>query len=121
MTRSLYKPDYISKDIARKLKKKTADMIEPLIIKTRDRNTMINSEMMGIEFEVYNGKNLNKLSISHPEMIGHKIGEFVFTKRMGSFLHKTAHAARVKKKKQKLLAQKQSKKKIKSKAKANKK
>jgi small subunit ribosomal protein S19 len=117
MTRSLYKPDYISNDIARKLKKKTVDLGTPLIIKTRDRNTIINSEMLGIEFEVYNGKILNKLSISHPEMIGHRLGEFIFTKRMGSFLHKTAHAERVKKKKQKLLAQKQSKKKTKIKKK----
>jgi small subunit ribosomal protein S19 len=117
MTRSLYKPDYISNDIYRKLKKKTSEMLEPLVIKTRDRNTIINSDMLGVEFEIYNGKNLNKLSISHPEMIGHKLGEFIFTKRMGSFLHKQAHAERVRKKKQKLLAQKQSKKKAKTRTK----
>jgi len=113
MTRSLYKPDYISKDIIKKISKKNKNNFEILTIKTRNRNTIINSNFIGMEFEVYNGKHFQKLFISSPEMIGHRLGEFIFTKRMGSFLHKQAHAERVKKKKQKLLAQKQSKKKIK--------
>ena len=116
MTRSIYKPDYISKDILKKLSKKNLNLLEndTFTIKTRDRNTVINSDMLGVAFEVYNGRSLSKLSISHPEMIGHRLGEFIFTKRMGSFLHKKAHAERTRKKKQKLLAQKQSKKKNKN-------
>lgn len=124
MTRSIYKPDYISKDILKKLSKKPLTILEndeTFTIKTRDRNTVINSDMLGVAFEVYNGRSLSKLSISHPEMIGHRLGEFVFTKRMGSFLHKKAHAERTRKKKQKLLAQKQSKKKTKTKTKTKKK
>lgn len=115
MTRSLYKPDYISPEIIKKLDQKTSD-----VIKTRNRSTIINKDMLGINFEVYNGKKLSKLSISSPEMIGHRLGEFIFTKRMGSFLHKQAHAERVRKKKQKLLAQKQSKKKVNKKVKKKK-
>jgi small subunit ribosomal protein S19 len=117
MTRSLYKPNHISNDIIRKLKYKTVNLAEPLIIKTRSRNTVINADMIGIDFEIHNGKNFSKFTVTHPDMIGHRLGEFVFTKRMGSFLHKQAHAERVKKKKQKLLAQKQSKKKVKTKKK----
>jgi len=122
MTRSIYKPDYISKDILKKLSKKNLNLLEneTFTIKTRDRNTVINSDMLGVAFEVYNGRSLSKLSISHPEMIGHRLGEFIFTKRMGSFLHKKAHAERTRKKKQKLLAQKQSKKKTKIKTKKKK-
>lgn len=117
MTRSLYKPVHISKDILRKLKYKTDESEIPLIIKTRSRNSVINSDMIGTEFQVHTGKIFYRFTISNPDMIGHRLGEFAFTKRMGSFLHKQAHAERVKKKKQKLLAQKQSKKKVKTKKK----
>jgi len=113
MTRSLYKPVHISKDILRKLKYKTDDT--PLVIKTRSRNSVINSDMIGTEFQVHTGKMFYRFTISNPDMIGHRLGEFAFTKRMGSFLHKQAHAERVKKKKQKLLAQKKSKNKQKKK------
>lgn len=113
MTRSLYKPDFISKDILRKLN--NSNFLEP--IKTRSRNTTITNEMMGKAFAIHNGKLYPTVTISHPDMIGHKLGEFSFTKRMGSFLHKEAHATRVRKKKQKTLAQKKSKTKTKAKKK----
>lgn len=79
MTRSLYKPDFISKDILRKIKTDQKD------IKTRSRNTIITSEMMGKAFAVYNGHRFFKFNIENPDMIGHCLGEFCFTKRMGSF------------------------------------
>lgn len=112
MTRSLYKPDFISKDVFRKISNKTT---ESLSIKTRSRSTVITSEMMGMEYVVHNGKIFIRFNVSHPSMIGHRLGEFSYTKRMGNYLHKKAHTERVRKKKQKLLAQKQSKKKIKKK------
>jgi len=110
MTRSLYKNDYISKDIFRKINRldPSESTLEPIL--TRNRNTTIISSMIGKNFRIYNGKNYMKLAISHPDMIGYKLGEFIFTKRMGSYLHKKANAERIKKKKQKLLAKKSSKK-----------
>lgn len=113
MTRSIYKPDHISKDIYRKTK--NLETIQGVSIATRNRNTTITKDMIGGLFQVYNGKMYMKLNIAHPEMVGHKLGEFVFTKRMGSFLHKRSAAERLKKKKQKLLAQQQSRKKNKNK------
>lgn len=73
--------------------------------------------MIGIEFAVYNGHRYRTIKIERTEMIGHRLGEFCFTKEMGNYRHKRAHFARVAKKKQKLLAQKQSKKKPKAKKK----
>jgi small subunit ribosomal protein S19 len=111
MTRSLYKNDYISYDIYRKIKKLTPSEsnLEPII--TRNRNTTIIPSMVGKNFQIYNGKVFIKLTITTPEMVGFKLGEFIFTKRMGSYLHKKANAERIKKKKQKSLAKKTSKKK----------
>lgn len=121
MTRSLYKPPHVSNDISRKLKHKTTEITSPLLIKTRSRNTVINTAMIGTNFQIHNGRFFTRFTVSHPDMVGRRLGEFIFTKRMGSFLHKKAHADRVKKKKQKLLAQKQSKKKGQTKSKSKKK
>jgi len=37
---------------------------------------------IGLTFEVYNGKNYNKVYIEE-KMIGRKLGEFVFTRKLG--------------------------------------
>jgi small subunit ribosomal protein S19 len=115
MTRSLYKPDFISQDIHRKIKNQTN--LQGMVFQTRNRNTTITKDMIGCFFKVYNGKIFSKVTVANPDMIGHKLGEFVFTKRMGSFLHKRAAAERLRKKKQKVLAQQQSRKKSKTKTK----
>jgi ribosomal protein S19 len=115
MTRSIYKPDFISHDVYRKIKNQTD--LHGVQIQTRNRNTMITKAMIGSFFKVYNGKYFIKLTLANPEMVGHKLGEFVYTKRMGSFLHKKSAAERLRKKKQKLLAQQQSRKKAKTKTK----
>jgi hypothetical protein len=54
-------------------------------------------------------------------MVGHKLGEFCFTKRMGNFLHKKGAAERDAKKRKKLLAQKKKKSSAKTKTKGKKK
>jgi ribosomal protein S19 len=110
MTRSLYKNEYISNDIFRKINQPDFSAEGPNSIVTRDRNTTITEELVGLTLQVYNGKSNLKLAVAHPDMVGYKFGEFIFTKRLGSYLHKKASAERLKKKKQKLLAKKQSKK-----------
>jgi len=52
----------------------------PKPIRTHRRDVVILPFMVGLTFEVYNGKVFQKLVIK-PEMIGHRLGEFVFTRK----------------------------------------
>ena len=70
-------PKYI-KHINLKKKKQIALM---------SRNSKIIPKFIGLTFKVYNGKNYIELSITE-EMIGHKFGEFVFTRAKFSFKKK---------------------------------
>ena len=55
-------------------------------IKTHCRDMIILPEMAGTSINVYDGKNFIKLRIE-AEMIGHRLGEFVLTRR------KVSHSA----------------------------
>ncbi|UZE91816.1 MAG: 30S ribosomal protein S19 [Methanosarcinales archaeon] len=50
------------------------------VIRTHLRDMMILPEMVGLEFEVHNGKQFIKVKIQ-PEMIGHHLGEFALTRK----------------------------------------
>lgn len=50
-------------------------------IKTWSRSSVIIPEFVGMVLNVYNGKVFVKISISE-SMIGHKLGEFVFTRKL---------------------------------------
>ena len=121
MTRSIYKPPFVPNDIFRKVYNKSAESIKDSIISTRSRNATITEIMIGFTYNIYNGKTYETIEIKDPGMIGHKLGEFCFTKRMGSFLHKKGAAARDAKKRKKLLAQKKKKTSAKTKSKVKKK
>lgn len=121
MTRSIYKPPFVPNDIFRKVYNKSAESIKDSIISTRSRNATITDLMIGFTYNIYNGKNYETVDIKDPAMIGHKLGEFCFTKRMGNFLHKRGAADREAKKRKKLLAQKKKKTSNKNKAKVKKK
>lgn len=61
-----------------KLKKKGA--VKP--VKTHIREAVILPSWVGMSFAVYNGKEFKQMEI-RPEMLGHRLGEFVFsTKRV---------------------------------------
>jgi len=49
-------------------------------IKTHCRSMIILPEMVGTAIDIYNGKNFIKLRIEE-EMIGHRFGEFVVTRK----------------------------------------
>lgn len=74
MGRSLKKGPFIDK----KLYKKVMDMKQETKrrpIKTWSRASTIIPDMVGITFNVYNGKTFFPVHVSD-EMIGHKLGEF---------------------------------------------
>lgn len=48
-------------------------------IKTHNRDLVIVPKMVGMTISIYNGKSFEEVSITH-EMIGHRLGEFSFTR-----------------------------------------
>ncbi|MCD5409808.1 MAG: 30S ribosomal protein S19 [Methanocellales archaeon] len=49
-------------------------------IRTHLRDTIILPKMVGMQFELHDGKQFNRVEIQ-PEMIGHYLGEFVLTRK----------------------------------------
>lgn len=67
-------------------------------IRTKSRSSMITEKMVGIVMSIYNGKRYIPVMVV-PKMIGHKLGEFSYTKRLGKSIHSSV---RNKKKKNKM-------------------
>lgn len=79
MSRSSKKGPYVDK----KLFKKVMYMIEKgdkKIIKTWARNCDIPPEFVGFTFAVHNGKDFIPVYVTE-QMVGHKLGEFSFTRK----------------------------------------
>jgi small subunit ribosomal protein S19 len=53
------------------------------IIKTKSRSSIILQSFIGRTIYVYTGRNYKKIVITE-EMIGHKLGEFAFTRKLGN-------------------------------------
>lgn len=73
MARSKWKTPFIAKSILKKLRKGKT-------IKTWSRSSTIYPAMVGLKIKIYNGKELIKREINS-NMIGHKLGEFVSTRK----------------------------------------
>lgn len=79
MSRSLKKGPFIDQHLI----KKVQDMVKEgkkTPIKTWSRRSTIFPEMIGMAFEVYNGRQFVKVSVSE-NMVGHKLGEFAPTRK----------------------------------------
>ncbi|MDI6640105.1 MAG: 30S ribosomal protein S19 [Methanocellales archaeon] len=50
------------------------------VIRTHLRDMIILPEMVGLPFEIHDGKRFNRVEIK-PEMIGHYLGEFALTRK----------------------------------------
>lgn len=78
MTRSIKKGPYVDEKLLKKIEgKKPADTGS---IKTWARRSQISPEMVGFTFGVHNGKTHTDVLITE-EMVGHRLGEFSFTKK----------------------------------------
>lgn len=78
MSRSLKKGPYVHPSIIRKLAK-----LKPgvnAVIKTWARNSVITPEMLGITFQVHNGRFFIDVK-AREEMVGHRLGEFAPTRK----------------------------------------
>jgi len=120
MTRSIWKPPFINRDIRKVLS--TEVNLTPIM--TRSRRTTITTELVGRRFVVYNGRAYTSTVFTvTTNMVGHKLGEFSITKAHGPAIHKDNKIVRKSQKRLKhLLAQKQKRrsKKIKRKGKTGK-
>jgi len=77
MPRSIKKGPNIDERLLKKVKdQKPTDGV----IKTWARSAVITPEMIGFTFGVHNGKNHIEVSVTE-DMVGHKLGEFSFTKK----------------------------------------
>lgn len=79
MSRSSKKGPYIDPRLMEKVTK-AKDTGDRKSIKTWARRSTISPEMVGMNFDVHNGKVFNKVFITE-SMVGHKLGEFSFTRK----------------------------------------
>lgn len=79
MTRSLKKWPYIDPRVLKKIEKLNASG-KKTIIKTWSRACTIAPEFVGHTFGVHNGKQHIPVFVTE-DMVGHKLGEFSFTRR----------------------------------------
>ena len=78
MARSLRKGPFIAEHLRKKVEKaKKEGARQP--IKTWSRRSTIIPEMIGLNFEVHNGRKFIAVFITE-NMVGHKLGEFSITK-----------------------------------------
>lgn len=77
MSRSLKKGPFIDPNILKKISKQKP---EDGPIKTWSRSSEISPEMVGYTFLVHNGKDFFEVKINE-SMIGHRLGEFVLTRK----------------------------------------
>lgn len=76
MTRSKWKVPFVNYNLLKKIIKKNHEL------KTHSRATIILPSFIGIEVLVYNGRRYKRILIEE-KMVGHKLGEFVYTRKVG--------------------------------------
>lgn len=78
MSRSLKKGPYVDEKLMKKISKLKAG--DSTIIKTWARKSTVTPEMVGFRIAVHNGRDHVTLAIVE-DMVGHKLGEFVPTRK----------------------------------------
>ena len=74
MSRSKWKIPFIDKNILKII------ATNKTINKTWSRRSTVYPALVGLKLNIYNGKEMIKREIK-PSMVGHKLGEFVFTRK----------------------------------------
>jgi len=93
MGRSLKKGDFVDPKLIKKVMKVKSlprDEWDKHPIKTWSRDSTITPEMIGLVFEVHNGKQFIKIKVIE-DMVGHRLGEFAPTRK---FIRHGGKAAR---------------------------
>ncbi len=92
MGRSLKKGPYADSKLLRKVEKLNQTN-QKNVIKTWSRRSTIFPEMVGHTFAVHNGRRFVNVYVSE-NMVGHKLGEFSFTRIFRQHTRKTRAAQR---------------------------
>lgn len=81
MSRSLKKGVFIAESLQKKINKlREAGKHLDVVIKTWSRDSTITPEMVGMKFDVHNGKSF-KTVLATEDMVGHRLGEFAPTRQ----------------------------------------
>lgn len=89
MTRSIWKGPFVSSVLLKNTQKRDTQNIQPK--KVYSRGSFIIPQFVGRKFNVHNGRTFIAIQVTE-EMVGHKFGEFSFTRK------KTIHKKKSKKK-----------------------
>ena len=81
MARSLKKGPFIDASLMKKVKN-VNESGKKEVIKTWSRRSTIYPEFIGHTFAVHNGKEFVPVYVTE-DMVGHKLGEFVLTRKFG--------------------------------------
>ena len=81
MARSLKKGPFIDANLKKKVDKNNSSEKKE-VIKTWSRRSTIFPEFIGNTFAVHNGKEFVPVYVTE-DMVGHKLGEFVLTRKFG--------------------------------------
>jgi small subunit ribosomal protein S19 len=85
MGRSLKKGPFVDASLQRKLEQALASGAKQ-VIRTWSRRSMITPDMIGLTFQVHNGKLFMPVYVTE-NMVGHRLGEFAPTRKF------TGHAS----------------------------
>ena len=81
MARSLKKGPFVDASLMKKVEEMNKSN-KKTVIKTWSRRSTIYPEFVGHTFTVHNGKDFIPVYVTE-EMVGHKLGEFVLTRKFG--------------------------------------
>jgi small subunit ribosomal protein S19 len=85
MNRVKWKGPYVENDLLKKVK--DSELTQRNSIKTISKNSVILPKFVGFSLKAYNGKTFTTIKIID-EMVGHKLGEFVTTRKQFSYKKK---------------------------------
>lgn len=85
MNRVKWKGPYINSKLLKKIE--NAISSSKNVIKTTSKNSIIVPSFIGLTFQIYNGKTFITVKIIE-EMINHKFGEFINTRKQFSYKKK---------------------------------
>ncbi len=86
MNRVKWKGPYINSKLLKKIENTISSSKN--VIKTTSKNSIIVPKFIGLTFQIYNGKTFITVKIIE-EMINHKFGEFINTRKQFSYKKKT--------------------------------
>ena len=85
MGRVKWKGPYVDSALLKKIK--SFEMTSKNSIKTISKNSTILPKLIGVTLKTYNGKKFTFIKIIE-EMVGHKVGEFISTRKQFSYKKK---------------------------------